>query len=68
MSMLGFLTICRRASQYQLSTSSVGYSSSPVHWSRWSPSILTWPQNEQASSAARPIQWTCTPEKVMSGG
>ncbi|GFX85301.1 uncharacterized protein TNCV_2675761 [Trichonephila clavipes] len=32
--------------------SSVGYSSSPVYWSRWSPSILVWPQSGQASSAA----------------
>ncbi|GFX84219.1 hypothetical protein TNCV_3975661 [Trichonephila clavipes] len=43
--------------------SSVGYSSSPVHWSRWSPSIMAYPQNGQASLAARPSQWRYTPKK-----
>ncbi|GFW89926.1 hypothetical protein TNCV_4196141 [Trichonephila clavipes] len=26
--------------------SSPGYSSNPVHWSRWSPSILAWPRQQ----------------------
>ncbi|GFX88483.1 uncharacterized protein TNCV_2279511 [Trichonephila clavipes] len=43
--------------------SSVGYSTSPVHWSRWSPSILAWPQIGQASSAARSSQWRYTLKK-----
>ncbi|GFV84304.1 uncharacterized protein TNCV_1591631 [Trichonephila clavipes] len=43
--------------------SSVGYSSSPVHWSRWSRFMLAWHQSEKASSAARPSQWRYTPKK-----
>ncbi|GFU52831.1 hypothetical protein TNCV_2254491 [Trichonephila clavipes] len=45
------------------STDSVGYSLSPVHWSRLSPSILAWPQSEQASLAARSSQWRYTFKK-----
>ncbi|GFX50492.1 hypothetical protein TNCV_2421301 [Trichonephila clavipes] len=38
--------------------SSVGYSSSPVHCSRWSPSILAWPQSGQASGGILPKSHT----------
>ncbi|PRD33390.1 UNVERIFIED_CONTAM: hypothetical protein NCL1_17694 [Trichonephila clavipes] len=43
--------------------SSAGYSTSPVHWSRWSPPILAWPQSGQTSLAATPSQWRYTPKK-----
>ncbi|GFU37471.1 uncharacterized protein TNCV_4274131 [Trichonephila clavipes] len=43
--------------------SSAGYSASPVHSSRWSPSILAWLQSKQASLAATPSQWRHTPKK-----
>ncbi|GFV46266.1 uncharacterized protein TNCV_3231551 [Trichonephila clavipes] len=43
--------------------SSAGYSSSPVHWNRWLPSILAWPQSGQASLAATPNQWSYTPKR-----
>ncbi|GFY18086.1 hypothetical protein TNCV_3385771 [Trichonephila clavipes] len=43
--------------------SSAGYSSSSLHWSRWSPSILAWPQKGQASSAARSSQGKYIPKK-----
>ncbi|GFT82697.1 uncharacterized protein TNCV_1634561 [Trichonephila clavipes] len=43
--------------------SSAGYSTSPVHWSRWSPSILAWPQSGQASLSATSSQWSYTPKK-----
>ncbi|GFW19181.1 uncharacterized protein TNCV_255081 [Trichonephila clavipes] len=44
--------------------SSAMYSSSPMHWSRWSPTILARPQSRQASLAASPSQWRCTPQKT----
>ncbi|GFX78781.1 uncharacterized protein TNCV_1919141 [Trichonephila clavipes] len=43
--------------------SSVGYSSSPELWSRWSSPILAWPQSGLTSSAARPTHWRYTPKK-----
>ncbi|GFX26835.1 hypothetical protein TNCV_1840081 [Trichonephila clavipes] len=43
--------------------SSVGYSSSPVHWSRWSPSILAWSHSGKASLAAMRSQWRYIPKK-----
>ncbi|GFW36712.1 uncharacterized protein TNCV_1220441 [Trichonephila clavipes] len=43
--------------------SSVGYSLSPVHWSRWSSSILAWLQSGQAPLAVRPNQWRYTRKK-----
>ncbi|GFX27590.1 hypothetical protein TNCV_4996451 [Trichonephila clavipes] len=43
--------------------SSAEYSSSPVHWSRWSPSILAGTQIGQASLVATPSQWRYTPKK-----
>ncbi|GFX28458.1 uncharacterized protein TNCV_1152671 [Trichonephila clavipes] len=49
--------------KYRLTMSSAGHSTSPVHWSRWSPSILAWPQSGQASLAAPPSQWRYTPKK-----
>ncbi|GFX75287.1 hypothetical protein TNCV_3043091 [Trichonephila clavipes] len=30
--------------------SSIRHSSSPLHWSRWSPSILAWPQSGQTTN------------------
>ncbi|GFX12711.1 hypothetical protein TNCV_3436851 [Trichonephila clavipes] len=38
-------------------------SSSPVHWNRWLPSILAWPQSRQALLAAPPSQWRYTFKK-----
>ncbi|GFU91378.1 hypothetical protein TNCV_2541461 [Trichonephila clavipes] len=31
-----------------------------MYWSRWTPSILSWPQSVHASSAARLSQWRYT--------
>ncbi|GFV54015.1 hypothetical protein TNCV_3724481 [Trichonephila clavipes] len=42
--------------------------SSPVQWNRRSPSILAWPQSEQASLAARPSQWWYTPKRSYPAG
>ncbi|GFW61338.1 hypothetical protein TNCV_4136561 [Trichonephila clavipes] len=39
-------------------------SSSPVHWSRWSPSILAWTQSGWALLAARSSQWRRNGSKV----
>ncbi|GFX65572.1 uncharacterized protein TNCV_5083081 [Trichonephila clavipes] len=36
-----------------------------VHWSRWSPSNLAWPQRGQVSSAATSSQWRYTPKKCL---
>ncbi|GFW67051.1 uncharacterized protein TNCV_4030711 [Trichonephila clavipes] len=44
--------------------SSAGYSTSPMHWIRWSPPILAWPQSGQASLAARKSQWRYIPKKA----
>ncbi|GFV70619.1 uncharacterized protein TNCV_3842001 [Trichonephila clavipes] len=45
------------------SRSQIGYSSRPVLWNRYPPSILAWPQSGQASSAIKPRQWRCNRKK-----
>ncbi|GFV66147.1 uncharacterized protein TNCV_2900731 [Trichonephila clavipes] len=42
--------------------SSAGYSSSPVHWIRRSPSILALPLSGQTSLSATLSQWRYTPK------
>ncbi|GFV32355.1 hypothetical protein TNCV_1676411 [Trichonephila clavipes] len=46
-----------------MTMSSTGYSSSPLHWSRGSSSILAWLKSGHASLEATPSQWKYTPKK-----